>query len=82
MLFVFFSFIPVARTTKGERERKMVETEGGRLIVFNFYTQFSFYSKNEINPYLLGVKEGNLVFIGKQFLPLIRLKMIPTIGSK
>jgi hypothetical protein len=40
------------------------------------------HSGYKIHLYLYGMKEGNLVFVGKKFRPLIWLERISTVGSK
>ena len=67
-----------------EREgRKKNYRNGAKRLVFGrLWTQFSPPSGHQIRLYLLAIKEGNPVYVGEKFQPLIHLGRIPTVGSK
>jgi hypothetical protein len=76
-----------AEEAAGERERR--EKVGGKknrgeadFLAYLIWTQIYPLSGHKISLYLLAVKEGNLVYTGVKFQPLILLGRISSVGSK
>ena len=55
---------------------------GEKMFFCQLCTLIFSHSGYKIHLYLYGMKEGNLVFVGKKFRPLIWLERISTVGSK
>ena len=65
---------------KADGERRKMET-GERLVFCDFWTRFS--PPQVINAVsIYRREEGNIIYIGVKFQPLIQLVRIPTVGSK
>jgi hypothetical protein len=65
------------------RERDLLQKKLGRRLVFSdFWTRFSPSSCHKIHLYLYSVEEGNLVYNGEKFQPLIQMGRILIVGSK